>query len=79
MFDVYVSALFLFEMPKKISFRVVYCTGYEDDFPPKDLEVSFKTPEVVLLISRQRVVVAMVFVYTLLLLPSIIIGAQPLY
>lgn len=27
-------------MPKKVPFRVVYCTGWEDDYPPKDLEVS---------------------------------------
>lgn len=26
-------------MPKKIPFRVIYCTGWEDDYPPKDLEV----------------------------------------
>ncbi len=29
-------------MPKKIQFRVVYCTGWEDDYPPKDLEVSWR-------------------------------------
>ena len=26
-------------MPKKVPFKVVYCTGWEDDYPPKDLEV----------------------------------------
>ena len=26
-------------MPKKVPFRVIYCTGWEDDYPPKDLEV----------------------------------------
>ena len=27
-------------MPKKVPFRVIYCTGWEDDYPPKDLEVT---------------------------------------
>ena len=27
------------KMPKKVPFRVIYCTGWEDDYPPKDLEV----------------------------------------
>ena len=26
-------------MPKKVPFRVIYCVGWEDDYPPKDLEV----------------------------------------
>ena len=33
------SSSFLSLMPKKVSFKVVYCTGWEDDYPPKDLEV----------------------------------------
>lgn len=46
-------------MPKKVPFKVVYCTGWEDDYPPKDLEVraanSFD--------DEFRVTVAMAFVY----------------
>jgi len=26
-------------MPKKVPFKVVYCSGWEDDYSPKDLEV----------------------------------------
>ena len=41
---------FLSLMPKKVSFKVVYCTGWEDDYPPKDLEVRDE-----LLLSKQLV------------------------
>ena len=30
------------QIPKKVPFRVIYCTGWEDDYPPKDLEVREK-------------------------------------
>ena len=45
-------------MPKKVSFKVVYCTGWEDDYPPKDLEVRDE-----LLFKQALCMVAMVFVY----------------
>lgn len=31
------------QMPKKVPLRVIYCTGWEDDYPPKDLEVREET------------------------------------
>ena len=42
-------------MPKKVSFRVVSCSGWEDQFPAKQLEVSLR--------ACVELSVAMVFVY----------------
>ena len=38
-------------MPKKILFRVVYSTGWEDDYPPKDLEVRIWSTDVTFPVS----------------------------
>ena len=37
------QTVLVLEMPRKVPFKVVHCSGWDDEFAPKDLEVRAKT------------------------------------